>query len=501
MDINTPVLVLDNGAHTIKALMHPRKTDPILFRNAIVKSKSERRNFVADEWDECRDFGGLTFRVPFERGILNNWDVQKAVWDRIFSSKGRGLNVDPSTTPLFMTEPMFNLTNVGEHYDQMIFEEYEFASYMRAPGPAMVPYAPDIKRNMPEAPEGVLVVDAGHSFTHVVPLVRGSIAAQGVRRIDVGGKLMTNYLKELVSFRQWYMMDQTAVMEHAKEQCCYVTTKWAHDWDIANRSDRHNPIVRTYVLPDFLPDSPNKLGYVRESSMADQNHRKNGMNGVAGVGPGNLHQNVDGSMMAPGGQKQDEEQLLYMNNERFVIPEVVFNPSTIELNQGGLPEVIVDSIMALPQEIQGMMWNNIILVGGSAKFPGFVERLRSDLRKFAPVEYEPKVILSADPINTIVTGSAEALATPSAALQDWFVTKSEYQEHGSNVCRRKFNTWYFDKETLREELDAQDEAADEAGALMAQQRLLEEQELMQRESDAMDVVEVEATVDDVVTES
>ncbi|KAK4046316.1 Actin- protein 6 [Microbotryomycetes sp. JL201] len=485
LDINSPVLVLDNGAHTIKALMHPRQTDPILFRNAIIRSKSERRNFVADEWDECRDFGGLTFKVPFERGILNNWDVQKAVWDRIFSSKGRGLNVDPSTTPLFITEPMFNLTNVGEHYDQMIFEEYEFMSYMRAPGPAMVPYAPDIKGSMPEAPEGVLVIDAGHSFTHVVPLVRGSIAAQGVRRIDVGGKLMTNYLKELVSFRQWYMMDQTAVMEHAKEQCCYVTTKWAHDWDVANRSDRHNPIVRTYVLPDFLPDSSNKLGYVRESSDVDQRNSKNG-------GAQNLHQNVDGSMMAPGGQPGvTEEQLLYMNNERFVIPEVLFNPSTIELNQGGLPEVIVDSIMALPEEIQGMMWNNIILVGGSAKFPGFVERLRMDLRKFAPVEYEPKVILSADPINTIVTGSAEALATPSAALQDWFVTKAEYQEAGSNACRRKFGTWYFDKQTLREELDAEDEAADEAGALMVQAHMEEQQRLAQQEREAMDGVELE----------
>jgi len=53
------------------------------------------------------------------------------------------------------------------------------------------------------------------------------------RRIDVGGKLLTNYLKELVSFRHWYMMDQTAVMEHAKEQACYVSTRWEDDWEAA----------------------------------------------------------------------------------------------------------------------------------------------------------------------------------------------------------------------------------------------------------------------------
>jgi actin-related protein 6 len=53
------------------------------------------------------------------------------------------------------------------------------------------------------------------------------------RRIDVGGKLLTNYLKELVSFRHWYMMDQTSVMEHAKEKACYVSTQWEHDWELA----------------------------------------------------------------------------------------------------------------------------------------------------------------------------------------------------------------------------------------------------------------------------
>jgi actin-related protein 6 len=79
----------------------------------------------------------------------------------------------------------------------------------------------------------VLVVDSGFSFTHVVPVFRGRIIPAGVRRIDVGGKLLTNHLKELVSFRQWYMMDQTSVIEHAKAECCYVTERWNEDWEMA----------------------------------------------------------------------------------------------------------------------------------------------------------------------------------------------------------------------------------------------------------------------------
>ena len=48
-------------------------------------------------------------------------------------------------------------------------------------------------------------------------------------RIDVGGKLLTNHLKELVSFRQWNMMEETHIMNDVKEKCCFVSTQFAAD--------------------------------------------------------------------------------------------------------------------------------------------------------------------------------------------------------------------------------------------------------------------------------
>lgn len=46
-----------------------------------------------------------------------------------------------------------------------------------------------------------LVVDAGFSFTHALPIFDGHLLETGVRRINLGGKLLTNYFKELVSYR------------------------------------------------------------------------------------------------------------------------------------------------------------------------------------------------------------------------------------------------------------------------------------------------------------
>ena len=46
-----------------------------------------------------------------------------------------------------------------------------------------------------------LVVDAGFSFTHVAAVFDGRVLPGGVRRINLGGKALTNYLKELISYR------------------------------------------------------------------------------------------------------------------------------------------------------------------------------------------------------------------------------------------------------------------------------------------------------------
>ena len=45
------------------------------------------------------------------------------------------------------------------------------------------------------------VVDAGFSFTHALPLFEGQLLLDGVRRINLGGKALTNFFKELVSYR------------------------------------------------------------------------------------------------------------------------------------------------------------------------------------------------------------------------------------------------------------------------------------------------------------
>lgn len=51
-------------------------------------------------------------------------------------------------------------------------------------------------------------------------------------RIDIGGKFLTNYLKELLSYRQYDMMGETYVTNDIKERCCYVSTDFKRDMEL-----------------------------------------------------------------------------------------------------------------------------------------------------------------------------------------------------------------------------------------------------------------------------
>lgn len=88
------------------------------------------------------------------------------------------------------------------------------------------------------------------------------------------------------------------------------------------------------------------------------------------------------------------EQILMMNNERFMIPEILMHPSDIGLNQAGIPEAITQSVNAcdtcknmnyllyyftyiysLIIVTHGLLYANIVLVGGNANIPGYQERM------------------------------------------------------------------------------------------------------------------------------
>lgn len=392
------VAVVDNGAWKIKAGVVVAGSDdahihsPRMVTNGIVRqTRGDKRTFFGHEFDQCKDFSSLHFRLPFERGFLTDWDAQKAIWDGLFSKNV--LNIDTTDSALLITEPYFNLPNIQEQYDQLVFEEYEFKEYYRCTPASLIPSGGMFGES---APECMLIVDCGFSFTHVVPIVLGQIVWEGVRRIDVGGKLLTNHLKEMLSYRQLDLMGETYIANEVKERCCYVSMDFSRDMELARSGS--SEIVQEYVLPNYATGQAGRVKTPKEA--------------------------VD-----------SEEDVLRLGNERFAVPEVLFRPSDIGLKQSGLAWTIADAIGNMDASLQGLLWANIGVVGGNVLFPGFKERLQDELRKLAPTGYEVRIFESTDPICAAYFGGGSFAR--EGGVSRLGITRSDYLESGSSAWRRR----------------------------------------------------------------
>src|SRR5467141_3419340 len=65
--------------------------------------------------------------------------------------------------------------------------------------------------------ECLLVVDSGYSHTTITPVYMGRPLQRAIRRLELGGKHLRNYIKEIVSMRQYNMVDETYIINDVKE--------------------------------------------------------------------------------------------------------------------------------------------------------------------------------------------------------------------------------------------------------------------------------------------
>lgn len=70
-----------------------------------------------------------------------------------------------------------------------------------------------------------------------------------------------------------------------------------------------------------------------------------------------------------------------LKKERFMGPEIIFNPSVMGPAATGISiqDAILSSVAALSDDDKKVMLENIVLVGGSTCFPGFETRLQTEL--------------------------------------------------------------------------------------------------------------------------
>jgi actin-related protein 6 len=130
---------------------------------------------------------------------------------------------------------LFSLPSIERATDELVFEDFGFNSLFISDPPKLVHLYEASRRpyGLVSKAQCSLVVDCGFSFTHAAPVFQNFTLNYGVKRIDLGGKALTNFLKELVSYRSVSVMDESFIMDDVKEKLCFVSLDVARDLKIA----------------------------------------------------------------------------------------------------------------------------------------------------------------------------------------------------------------------------------------------------------------------------
>uniref|UniRef100_A0A914YID0 Uncharacterized protein n=1 Tax=Panagrolaimus superbus TaxID=310955 RepID=A0A914YID0_9BILA len=228
-------------------------------------------------------------------------------------------------------------------------------------------------------------------------------------RIDVGGKIMTNFLRDKLTYSQFDLRQETKVVNEMKEDVCYFAKDFRQEMELFKKS---NPVIE-YYLPDH---NLLRRGQIKQSTdLASFKDLSTIMLGV----------------------------------ERFVLPETIFFPEITDCDQIGLKEAINRTCNGVfNYNLFGRyMLKNIIVFGGNAAIPGLKERLQVTYFAYdVPESIENCINVSSNPIIEPWL-AAQYLINNVPSFSTKFVSKKEYQEHGNRICDERFidiapKEWY-----------------------------------------------------------
>jgi len=219
-----------------------------------------------------------------------------------------------------------------------------------------------------------VVLDSGDGVTHAVPIYEGFALPHSIMRSDVAGRDVTKYLRLLLR-KEGLMLDTTAELEvcrSLKERTCYLATS-------PQREETSELQRLAYTLPDG--------------------------------------------------------ETFQVGQARFRAPEVLFQPVLMGSECSGAQEVLATAVQKSDMDLRRLLYQNIVISGGSTLFRGFGDRLLTEVKNAAPKDVKIRISAPAERLySTWIGGSI--LASLDTFKRMW-ISKREYEEDSNRVLHRK----------------------------------------------------------------
>ena len=285
--MSAPVIVFDNGSGYLKAGLSnketPSVTVPALIGRPMLRYAEKIEDFelkplmIGDEVTPVRSLLELTY--PMKEGIIQNEEDMALLWDYVLTQKLGLVKNDLKSRKLLLTEAPENPTANKIKMGEILFEKIGLGYFNIEPQAKMTLYC--------EGEETGVVLDSGDGVTHVIPVFDNYLLHHQIKRLDIAGRHITDYLIRLLQIKG-YAFNSTAdfeIVRELKEKYCFVSC----DIESDRKLDKETTYYNSYTK---LPD----------------------------------------------GRK------IRISNEKFEAPEILFHPFLIQNESPGVHEMLFDSI-------------------------------------------------------------------------------------------------------------------------------------------------------------
>jgi len=385
-------IVVDNGSGTVKAGFAGEDAPSAIFPSIVGKERhkgvmvgmGQKDIYVGDEANSKR--GVLKIEYPIVHGIVQNWEDMELIWRHTFSNS---LRIDPrEVLGILLTEPPLNPLANREKMGKMMFDEFQFKGVYISTQAVLALYAAGQTTG--------LILDSGDGVTHTVPIYEGYALPHAVQRMDTAGHDLT---------------DQMAVQ--------------------LLKSNGHVKLQNSAEM-EICKDLKEKLGYVALDIDAAEKAAEEGV--VAEADANGMVAEEDGKYPLVKPFTLPDGQVMQVGAERFRVPEIIFQPKLMSLDQPGVVDLAFDSMMTTDVDIRKFLAASIYLTGGTTMFKNFPERVEKDfnalwIKKGSTLRCSIKD--EATRKYSVWLGGS-ILASLNSFQQFW-IKQSEYVESGDSV--------------------------------------------------------------------
>lgn len=379
-NLTSNALVVDLGTSSLKADLAIKTIPTVVFNTVIGRPKFSKIISASSEFqvvspmNEVRGLYEL-FR-PIKRGVLASEADAHILMERVFSE----LTVsNPKETPMFMAEPPLTSVRQKRMLADLAFEKFESPFVFFGTQSVLSLYAFG-------KTDGILM-ESGDGVTQISTVLNGYKVDNGTERLNFAGSDVTDFLKVLFKKSGIYINSgsEHAIFEEIKRGICQVNT---------NVNQKTNSLNKA-IVPDTKSGKHEEVQYTLP----------------------------DGRSISVG-------------IERFVAPELLFNPSLGGFEFPGLAETMESVLSRLDSDLTKVLTNTIYLAGGNTQITGFADRFAKELSALTG-EKSARLLNCPNTNRSILAWQGGAIICNMPSFAQLWISKKELDEQGDRIFHIK----------------------------------------------------------------